>query len=182
MSARKRRMNITWRQAWPIWLAFGTVFGLGILGVWVVTPAKKMPTKALRRGEDVAIGVAELETSVPKFFAYPGQAGEKIEFFVEREAGDHISAAFASCRKCYRSGHYRQGSQVFCGRCNQPMERMAAGQTPSPVKDCTQIPIPFGRSGDHLAIQATAIADAFAHWYSPVIATQGANSRSANQN
>jgi len=181
MSARKRRVNISWRQAWPIWLAFGIVLGLGILGVWVVTPATKMPTKALSQGEDLAIGVAKLEANVPNFFSYPGESGEKIEFFVEREAGDHITAAFASCRKCYRSGHYRQGSQVFCGRCNQPMERMATGQTPAPANDCAQIPIPLDQPGDQLAIRATAIADAFARWYTPVISQDG-NSHSSKQN
>lgn len=181
MRARKRSLNITCREAWPIWLAFGVVFGIGAIGVWVVRPATQVSPKALHKGEDVSVGPAELPTDVPKFFSYPGKGDEKVEFFVEREAGDNITAAFASCRRCFGARYYRQGRQVFCGHCNQPMERIANGQTPALPKDCTQIPIPFERSGDHLIIRASVVADAFARWYRPVI-VQDQNLRGANQN
>jgi uncharacterized membrane protein len=99
----------------------------------------------------------------------PLVSGGKVKFFIERGADDNITMAFASCRKCYRSGHYRQGSQIFCGRCNAPMERLGRGQTPASTVDCTQIPIAFERSGDSVLIRATAVHDAFAQWYVPTL-------------
>ena len=168
MSARKRTLNVTWREAWPIWLVLALVLGFGALGVWVLLPAQ-IPTKVLRQGEDTLIKVGELQPNLPLLFAYPLEPGRATEFFVERDAGDKITVAFASCRRCYRSGHYRQSGHIFCGRCNEPMERATAGQTLSPEKDCTQIPIPFERSGDQLKIRAQSVSDTFAQWYTPVI-------------
>lgn len=172
MSARKPTVDITWRQAWPIWLAFGFVFGIGAVGVFVATPASRISTKTLVKGQDLAIELAELSVDVPKFFAYGSEPNDKIEFFVEREAGDKITVVFSSCRKCFRSGYYRQDSQIFCGRCRQPMERLANGQTPTLAKDCTQIPIPFERSGNRAVVRARAVADAFDRWYRPAIAEE----------
>jgi hypothetical protein len=60
------------------------------------------------------------------------------------------------------------------------MERATAGQTPATAKDCTQIPIPFERSGEHLTIRASTVGDTFARWYGPVIA-QDENSGNKSQ-
>ena len=169
MSARERALNISWREAWPIWLTFTILFGFGALMVWVFIPAGQIPTKALFPGEDVALNIGELQPNLPRLFAYPLESGQTAEYFVERDAGNRITAAFASCRRCYRAGHYRQGGRIVCGRCNEPMVRAATGQTPAPGKDCTQIPIPFERSGDRLTIRANSVRDTFTRWYGPVI-------------
>ena len=167
MSRRQRELRTTWRQTWPIWLTFGLLFGFGVFGVLVLVPGTQSPTKVLAEGEDVKLVTGDLLKGEPRLFAMSVVADAKTEFFIERGTDDGITVAFASCRKCYRSGHYRQGNQIFCGRCNEPMERLARGQTPASGIDCTQIPIPFERSGESVTIRASAVRDAFAQWYVP---------------
>ena len=167
MSGCKREGKTSWRQTWPIWLTFGILFGIGGFGVWVLNPNSQRPTKVLAQGEDVRLGSQDLQKGEPRLFAIPLASGENVEFFVERGADDDIIVAFASCRKCYRSGHYRQDSQIFCGRCNEPMERVGAGKMPASASDCTQVRIPFERSGEDVLIRADAVRETFARWYVP---------------
>ena len=119
------------------------------------------PAKLLAQGEDVKLAGGDLQTGEPRVFAVPLSSADRAEFFIERGAGNDINVAFASCRKCYRSGHYRQGNEIYCGRCNEPMRRLSHGQTPASAIDCTQIPIPFERIGDNVVIRANAVRDAF---------------------
>lgn len=160
---------MTWRQTWPIWLTFGLLFGFGIFGVLVLAPGTQSPTKVLAQGEDVKLATGDLRQGESRLFALPLVSADKVEFFIERGTNDDITVAFASCRKCYRSGHYRQGSQIFCGRCNEPMMRLSRGQTAASGADCTQIPIPVERSGETVVIRASAVRDAYAQWYAPIL-------------
>ena len=169
MSRRKRALPITWRQTWPIWLTFGLLFGFGVFGVLVLVPGTQNPTKVLAEGEDVKVLIGDVPKGELRLFAMSVVAGDKTEFFIERGTDDGVTVAFESCRKCYRSGHYRQGNQTFCGRCNEPMERLARGQTPASGIDCTQIAVPFERSGESVTIRASAVRDAFNQWYMPVL-------------
>jgi uncharacterized membrane protein len=169
MSSRKRRLNLTWREAWPIWLTFGLLFGFGALGVWVYLPSTQTPAQALGPNEDVTVAIGDFQPNVPRLFIYPLESGQPVEYFVERDASNNMTVAFASCRRCYRTGHFRLGGQIFCGRCNEPMIRAAAGQTPVAEKDCTQIPIPFERSGDRVTVRATSVRVMFARWYGSVV-------------
>ena len=165
MSSRKRSQKITWREAWPIWLTFSVLLVVGIIAVWLVFPASEISAKTLHEGEDAVIAVNELQPNVPILFVYPFKSGIKTEFFVEHAGNDTITVAFASCRKCFRFGHYRQGTQIFCGQCNGPMVRATEGQALGIQKDCTQIPIPFERSGNRLTIRARVVGDTFTKWY-----------------
>ena len=177
MSGRKRALKVTWRQAWPIWLTFVLLAGLGIFGFWLLMPAAQEPAQVLQRGQDVSLSVQEIHANVPRLFSFPIESSGTTEFFVQREAEDSFIVAFASCRKCYRSGHYRQGDQILCGRCNGPMTRVLAGRTISTESDCGQIPIPFERSGDRLTVRAGAVRDTFTRWYSPLLAQRDSGSR-----
>jgi FtrD-like iron-sulfur protein len=169
MRGRKRALKMTLRQTWPIWLTFALLFGLGAFGVWFVIPGSPPSAKVLAPGEDVRLAGSELQTGIPIVFALPLNSGDKNEFFIERGADNNIAVAFASCRKCYRSGHYRQGNEIYCGRCNEPMQRLSHGQTPPSEIDCTQIPIPFEKIGDDVVVRTTAVRDAFAQWYAPIV-------------
>ena len=169
MSGRKRALKITWRQTWPIWLTFGLLFGFGVFGVLVLVPGTQSPTKVLIIGEDVKLAIRDLPKGESRLFAMPLVSGDMTEFFIEHGTADNITVAFASCRKCYRSGHYRQGSQIFCGRCNEPMERLSPGQTPASGIDCTQIPIPFERSGDSVLVRSSAVRDGVGQWFVPIL-------------
>ncbi len=169
MTARKQKLNMTWREMWPIWLTFSLLFGFGGLGVWVVLPAAEAPAQALARHEDVTVTVGELKPGVLRLFVYPLESGQPVEYFVERDGGKHITVAFASCRRCYREGHFRQGGQILCRHCNEPMMCATTGQTIPAEKDCSQIPIQFEQSGDRLTIRANSVDATFARWYGPAI-------------
>ncbi|HLG97878.1 MAG TPA: Fe-S-containing protein [Bryobacteraceae bacterium] len=162
---------MTWRQTWPIWLTFALLFGLGAFGVWFTIPGSPAAAKVLAQGEDVRLTGGDLQAGEPRVFALPLASGEKTELFIERGADSNITVVFASCRKCYRSGHYRQGNEIYCGRCNEPMQRLSHGQAPASEIDCTQIPIPFERVGDNVVVRANAVRDAFRQWYVPTIST-----------
>ena len=134
---------MTWRESRQIWFAFGLLFGFEVFGFWMILPAAQIPTKVLFRGEDVMLTVGELRPNLPRVFAIPLESGHATEFFVDAGTGDTLTVALASCRKCYRAGHYRQGGYILCGECKDLMERSASGQRIPPEKDCTQVPIPF---------------------------------------
>ena len=169
MRGRKRALKITWREAWPIWLTFGILTGLGTLGIRAVIPATQVPAKTLLSDEDAVVNMEQLQAKQPRIFAYPRKSGRSIEFFAAREGDGTVTVAFASCRRCYRSGYYSRGGEILCGRCNEPMMRATAGQTPASDSDCTQIPIPFEQTGDRLTIAPNAVHDTFTRWYAPVL-------------
>ncbi|HWB84427.1 MAG TPA: Fe-S-containing protein [Bryobacteraceae bacterium] len=169
MRARKQKLHITWREAWPVWLTFILLFGFGAFGVWIYMPAAEPAPKALLNGEDAVLRVADLKLSAPQVFAYPLEPDRAVEFFVERKGKDGIVAAFARCRRCYRSGQYRQSGQIFCGHCNEPMVRLGQGQAPASEIDCTQIPIQLEKSSETVAVRASAVREAFAQWYAPIL-------------
>ncbi len=169
MSGPKPALTMTWRQTWPIWITFGLLFGLGALGVRLAVPGSPPPAKVLAQDEDVSLAASDLPAGEPRVFALRLDSGDQTEFFIERTAGSHIIVAFASCRNCYRSGHYRQGNEIYCGRCNRPMQQLSHSQTPASKIDCTQIAIPFERTADNVVVRANAVRDAFAQWYAPIV-------------
>ena len=168
MSGRKRTLKLGWRELWPVWVVFGVLIALGIVGMQMMFPTPA-PPKTLEAGQDLTLDLAGLEPAKVHLFAYPVTPPNQVEFFVERSPASAITVAFASCRRCYRSGHYQQAGQHLCGYCNEPMERLSAGQTPGAERDCRLIPIPFERSGNQLLVRGSAVRDTFARWYAPVL-------------
>ena len=172
MSGRKRTLKLGWRELWPVWVVFGVLIAIGIVGMQMMFPTPARP-KTLLAGEDLTLNLADLEPAKVHLFAYPVTPQNQVEFFVERSPGAGVTVAFASCRRCYRAGHYQQAGQHLCGYCNEPMERLSAGQTPGAEKDCKLIPIAFEKSGNQLVVRGDAVRETFARWYAPVL-TQGA--------
>ena len=175
MARRRQRLNLTWRETWPIWASFTILAVIGALVLWLFVPAVP-PIRVLNKGEDVALLASSLEPNQPVLFSFPSASNQSIEFFAERQSGDQVVVAFASCRRCYHAGHYLQGGQILCRKCNQPMERLAQGQLPGPEQDCKHVPIPFESSAGHIVVRAQAVADAFARWYAPAVASKSAGS------
>jgi uncharacterized membrane protein len=163
---------MTWRELWPVWLTFSLLFGFGVLGLWVIQPEAHKAT-AMLDGKDLNLDLSSLDSTKPTLFSFPMDAGNRVEFFVERGPDTNITVAFASCRRCYRSGHYIRAGQIFCGHCNQTMERVRPGEAPGTDKDCKQIPIPFDQSGDRVVVRADAVRAAFAQSYAPMISENG---------
>ena len=126
-----------------------------------------------RLGEDLTLNLADLEPARVHLFSYPATPQNQLEFFVERGPGVGVAVASASCRRCYRSGHYQQAGQHLCGYCNEPMERLSTGQMSGAEKYCKLIPIAFEKSGNQLVVRGSAVRETFARWYAPVLA-QGA--------
>lgn len=164
MSARERTVKLSWRELWPVWLAFGLLFGLGAFGLWVYMPESDKPVPV--SSQDLTLSLAALESNKPSLFAYSLNPPTQVEFFTQKGNGNQVTVAFASCRKCYRSGHYRQANQILCGYCNQPMERTPPGESPGSERDCKLIQIPFEASGDHIIVRGQAVRDSFARWFS----------------
>jgi uncharacterized membrane protein len=168
MSARNRTLKLGWRALWPVWLTLGGLFSIGAFGLWVLVPSAPKPA-TLITDKDLILDLTSLDPNKPSLFAYPLDSASRVEFFIERSARRDVTVAFASCRRCYRSGHYRRGTHILCGGCNQPMERALPGQAPSPQQDCTQIPIPHEATGNQLVVRGEAIRETFLRWYSPVL-------------
>jgi len=135
ISGRKRTSKLGWRELWPVWVVFGVLIAIGIVGIQMMFPTPARP-RDLLAGEDLTLNLADLEPAKIHLFAYPVTPQNQVEFFVERNSASGIIVAFASCRRCYRSGHYEQDGQLLCRHCNEPMERLDAGQTPAAEKDC----------------------------------------------
>lgn len=173
MGAGKRSLKLTWREWWPVWLVFVTLAGLGALGVWLYRPASRaMP--AFVDHQDVTASIAALDPGRLNAYVYPFDAGHRADFIVTRDGGRNIAVAFAACRRCYRAGYYRQAGRILCGHCNEPMEQMAAGQTPGPGKDCKQIRIPFEESDGRIIVHEEAVRDTFLRWYAAVVGLKSA--------
>lgn len=159
-------------ELWPVWVAFGVIIAIGIVGLRMMFPTPA-PAKTLLAGETLTLNLSDLEPDKVRLFAYPVTPQTQVEFFVERSPASVITVAFASCRRCYRSGHYERDAQSLCGHCNEPMERLGPGQTPLTEIDCKPIPIAFEKSGNQLVVRGDAVRETFARWYAPVL-TQGA--------
>jgi uncharacterized membrane protein len=169
MRRSKRTLKLGWRELWPVWAVFGVLIAFGIVGLRLVFPTPT-PPKVLRAGEDLTLNLSDLDPAKVRLFAYPVTPQTQVEFFVKRGTSSGITVALASCRRCYHSGHYERDGQILCGHCNEPMERLGAGQTPATEKDCKPIPIPFEMSGNQLVVRGNAARATFARWYAPGLA------------
>lgn len=169
MSKRKRTLKLGWRELWPVWAIFGGLIAFGIVGLRIVFPTPT-PPQVLRAGEDIKLNLSDLDPDKARLFAYPVAPQTQAEFFVERSTSSGITVAFASCRRCYHSGHYERDGQILCGHCNEPMERLGAGRTSDTQKDCKPIPIPFEKSGNQLVVRGEVARETFARWYAPGLA------------
>lgn len=141
------------------WYLGSSLLSASLMQMMFPTPT---PPKTLQAGEDLTLDLAGLEPAKVHLFAYPVTPHNQVEFFVERSPSAGVTVAFASCRRCYRAGHYQQARQHLCGYCNEPMERVSAGQTPGAEKDCKLIPIVFERSGNQLVVRGDAVRETFA--------------------
>jgi uncharacterized membrane protein len=165
MKARRRaRARLTSRERWTLGLIVATLLGIGAAGVWIVVP-KPEPEIVLSPGQSARVDLSDIESARPRVFSYPLTADRRVDVFVERSSDSAVTVAFAGCRRCYRAGYYRQDGAIICGRCNERMQRLESGQTPSKEPDCTQIPIPFEQSGKQITIYSRAIGEAFKAWY-----------------
>jgi uncharacterized membrane protein len=132
-------------------------------------PAKPKPTVRVTT-EDTTLSVAALDAGGPQLFSYPLPDSMNVEFFARKIGGNRLQVAFASCRKCYRSGNFQVDNEIRCRRCNTPMEVLSQGQTPGSESDCKLISIPYEQANGQLIVRGRAVRDLFEHWYRPVIA------------
>ncbi|MCL5745766.1 MAG: Fe-S-containing protein [Acidobacteria bacterium] len=170
--ARKKKLKLTWRELWPVWLAMGLLVALGVIGVWLYMPAKRKPPIQVTT-EDVSVSVAAVEAVRPQSFSYPLPDSTNVQFFVRKVGGNRLQVAFAPCRKCYRSGSFTLDNQVVCGRCNEAMDTLGAGETPAPESDCKLISIPYEQANGQVIIRGHAVRELFDRWYRPVLAEPG---------
>lgn len=165
---------MTWGELWPIWATFVGLFAFAALALWYFVPTAPH-VQQLEMSEDIAIPLSKLQLKTPVLFSAPLPSGARTELFVERDSAESITVAFSSCRRCAGAGHYTQAGQVFCRRCNQPMPRLAPGESPGMEKDCKHIPIPFEQVGGTLRVRAQAIEECYTHWFTPTVDQRASN-------
>ena len=105
MSGRQQKLKLGWFELWPVWVIFGGLIAIGIVGMHMMFPTPA-PPKTLEAGQDLTLDLVGLEPAKVHLFAYPVTPQNRVEFFVERSPASAITVAFASCRRCYRSGEY----------------------------------------------------------------------------
>ena len=79
MSGRKRTLKLGWRELWPVWVVFGILIAIGIVGMQVMFPPPARP-KALLAGEDLTLNLADLEPAKIHLFSYPATLQNQAEF------------------------------------------------------------------------------------------------------
>src|ERR1039458_8046962 len=89
MSGRKRTLKLGWRELWPVWVVFGILIAIGIVGMQVMFPPPARP-KALLAGEDLTLNLADLEPAKIHLFSYPATLQNQAEFFVERSPASGV--------------------------------------------------------------------------------------------
>lgn len=170
--ARKKQLKLTWRDMWPVWLAMGLLVVFGGIGLWLYMPAKRKPPIQVTT-EDVRVNLAALDAVRPQLFSYPLPDATNVQFFVRKVGANRLHVAFASCRKCYRSGSFTLDNQVMCGRCNGSMDILGAGESAAPERDCKLIPIPYEQADGQVIIRGRAVRELFDRWYRPVLSEPG---------
>ena len=70
MSGRKRTLKLGCGELWPVWVVFGILIAIGIVGMQVMFPPPARP-KALLAGEDLTMNLADLQRKV----IIPGDRG-----------------------------------------------------------------------------------------------------------
>ncbi|MCZ2078552.1 MAG: DUF2318 domain-containing protein [Bryobacterales bacterium] len=166
--ARKKRLKPTWRQLWPVWLAMGLLAVPGAVGLWLHMPAKPKPTIRVTT-DDMSLSVAAVDAPQPQLFSYPLPDSTNVEFFARKIGPGRLQVAFASCRRCYRSGNFPLDNEVRCRRCNTPMEILAQGQTPGSESDCKLISIPYEQANGQIVVRGRVVRDLFDQWYRPAL-------------
>lgn len=169
---RNKQIKLTWRELWPVWLAMALLVGSGVIGSWFYLPAKRKPPIQVT-SEDVSVTVAAVERVRPQLFSYRLTDSTNVRFFVRKVGSNRVQVAFASCRKCYRSGNFTQDNQVVCGRCNGSMDILPLGEPPVPEPDCKLISIPYEQANGQVVIRGHAVRELFDHRYRPVLAETG---------
>ncbi len=167
--ARKKHLKLTWREVWPVWLTMGILAALGAGGLWLYTPARSRPTIQVAT-EDVSLSIATLDADRAQLFSYPLSNATKVQFFMRKLSGTRLQVAFASCRRCYRSGSFPLDSQMICGRCNEAMEVAGQSETPAPDSDCRPIAIPYEEANGRVVVRGQVVRDLFDRWYRPALA------------
>ncbi len=170
--ARKKQLKMTWREMWPLWLTMALLVPLGAFGVWLHMPVKPKPIIQVTT-DDVSFSVTALDASRPQLFSYPLPDSTNVQFFARKIASNRMQVAFASCRKCYRSGNFQMDNEVKCRRCNAPMEVLGQGQPPGRENDCKLITIPYEQANGQIVVRGSAVRDLFSQWYRPVLAGSG---------
>ena len=79
MNGRKRTLKLGWRELWPVWVVFGILIAIGIVGMQVIFPPPARP-KALLAGEDLTLNLADLEPAKIHLFSYPATLQNQAEF------------------------------------------------------------------------------------------------------
>jgi hypothetical protein len=93
-AARKRISKLGWRELWPVWLTFSGLFAVAGVGAWVLLPATIKPPTLITT-IDLIIDLKSLEPNTSRLCTYPLNSGVKVDFFVERGAGNNVMVAFA---------------------------------------------------------------------------------------
>lgn len=94
----------------------------------------------------VAIAVASVSDGTLHRFVL---AGSPVRFFVMREPGGKLAAAFDACEICGSKGYIQKGSSVVCLNCQSDININSLGQGGG----CNPIPLRFTEQGQRVVIR-----------------------------
>jgi uncharacterized membrane protein len=108
----------------------------------------------------VRISLSSLTPAKVRFYRFLNAANQEVRFFVGRDAGGQLQAAFDASEVCAKSkrGFRHEGEWMVCNKCDKTfrLSEINAGGG-----GCRPIPLPFHVAGDELVL---AEADILQGW------------------
>lgn len=92
-----------------------------------------------------------------RHFEYKTGDGVIVRYFIVKDSGDRIRAAFDACESCWRAGlgYVQQGGVMVCRNCGLrfPLEKVGAVRG-----GCNPHPLKFEVKGDQILVRAGDLA------------------------
>jgi uncharacterized membrane protein len=167
---KKKRAVVSRREAASVWLVVVGLFVSLTAALWLLQrdysgPVEGQPVD----NANLTLQISDLAEGELRVFSYPVGRGRHTQFFVRRRTGNSVLVAFATCRRCYKSGASLHGNQLYCRHCRRPMRIINPSEEPETEADCSTIPPPYELSEGRLVVQGSTIKSEFRRWFQPVL-------------
>ncbi|HEY5998142.1 MAG TPA: Fe-S-containing protein, partial [bacterium] len=106
----------------------------------------------------VSLEAADVAAGSVRFFTFRDDAGRAADFFIYRDSGGTVRAAFDACRTCarWKKGYRLEGGKMVCIKCGM---RFELDTLPTGIGSCVPVAVPVERTGGRLVIAAKALEE-----------------------